>query len=423
MRASDDAGTRFHRAVWRWHSYAGLIVLPFLAWMAVTGALYLYKPEIERLLYRPLIEIAPGGAPLPAARLVAAVERASGGHVTQLIRPASAAESWRMTVAGGARGARTAFIDPYRGQLLGTTRAGGAMKVVRDLHSLIITGPVGNALVEIAAGWAILLVLSGVYLWWPSRAGNRALALRGPPRRRLFWRDLHASIGVVAGVVILFLAITGMPWTGVFGAFIQKEVAAYGLGRPAPPGAAMPHHDAAASLPWSLQQRAMPMANQSGDVGIDRVMSIAAARGLHAPWTLTRPASPGAPYLVSATAVAASDARVLYLDPPTGRILLDARYADFGSGARAIEWGIATHQGQQYGEPNRLVMLVGCIALLLLAVSAPLMWWKRRAPRGSRPVPGTGKVALLFLGVGLLFPLTGLTVAAAMGFDLLPRRA
>jgi len=30
-----------YRAVWRWHFYAGLLILPVLAWMAATGALYL----------------------------------------------------------------------------------------------------------------------------------------------------------------------------------------------------------------------------------------------------------------------------------------------------------------------------------------------------------------------------------------------
>ncbi len=35
-----------YRAVWRWHFYAGLIVIPFLISLAVTGGLYLFKDEI-----------------------------------------------------------------------------------------------------------------------------------------------------------------------------------------------------------------------------------------------------------------------------------------------------------------------------------------------------------------------------------------
>ena len=36
-----------YRAVWRWHFYAGLLVLPFLIWLAVTGAAFLFQKEID----------------------------------------------------------------------------------------------------------------------------------------------------------------------------------------------------------------------------------------------------------------------------------------------------------------------------------------------------------------------------------------
>src|SRR5690606_38184083 len=99
--------------------------------------------------------------------------------------------------------------------------------------------------------------------------------------------------------------------------------------------------------------------------------------------------------------------------------------ADFGPGARLIEWGIATHQGQEYGEPNRLVMLAGCIAMLLLAGTAPILWWERRRgnrlvaparsldPRRARTVTG------LMLALGMLFPLTGARMLAALVADRL----
>ena len=40
-----------YRRAWRWHFYAGLVCLPFLTMMALTGALYLYKEPIESLIY------------------------------------------------------------------------------------------------------------------------------------------------------------------------------------------------------------------------------------------------------------------------------------------------------------------------------------------------------------------------------------
>ncbi|MEE7567672.1 biotin/lipoyl-binding protein, partial [Xanthomonas sp. Kuri4-3] len=40
LLALDTAARRWrgYRAVWRWHFYAGLLVLPLLAWLALTGA-------------------------------------------------------------------------------------------------------------------------------------------------------------------------------------------------------------------------------------------------------------------------------------------------------------------------------------------------------------------------------------------------
>lgn len=419
-----------YRAIWRWHFYAGLIVLPFLLWLAITGGLYLYKPEIERLVYRQWSSVAPDAEAMPLDALVGAVQRQSGSKVLQIMRPASPAESWRMALADHAGTRRLAFVDPYTGAVLGTTSAGGIMQTVRELHSLAITGPVGNAVIEIVAGWAILLVLTGLYLWWPRR-GSPAVGLRGRPAGRLFWRDLHASVGLVASAIILFLALTGMPWTGVAGKQLQGFVASQGLGRPKAPGPnpwqAAKGHDhgqmARETLPWSMQEAPSPMAHGPGDIGPERIAAIAAARGMTLPWTMTLPASAQAPYLVSATIARAEDARALYIDRATGEVLQDARYAGFGAGARTIEWGIATHQGQEYGEPNRLVMLAGCISIALLALTAPLLWWKRRSNgRLSAPPRAVDKrkargVAAIMVVIGALFPLTGASIIFALACD------
>ncbi|MCW2396735.1 MULTISPECIES: PepSY-associated TM helix domain-containing protein [unclassified Sphingobium] len=440
MSARSKTGGGFYQAVWRWHFYAGLIVLPVLLWMAITGALYLYKPEIERLVYADWSHVTPKDAPQPLSEMIATVERESGQQVSQIQRPAEPTASWRMTLQGADGTRRLAFVDPYRGMLLGTTKAGGVMQTVRDLHSLIITGPVGNALVEIVAGWAILLVLSGLYLWWPRR-GSPVVGLRGQARGRLFWRDLHASTGLLAGGVILFLAITGLPWSGFAGKQLQGWVARAELGRPKAPGpnpweapAPRSHdghgHDEGAkqSLPWSMQEATPPAASGNDDIGVDRAAEIAGKRGLAAPWTLTLPMADGAPYLISQSVRRAQDARAIYVDPASGAVMQDARFAHFGIGARAIEWGIATHQGQQYGEINRTLMLLGCLALMLLCLTAPVLWWKRRkngrleAPARPADPRNAQGVAAIMLAIGLCLPLTGLTLAAALALDMLMGR-
>lgn len=399
------------RAVWRWHFVAGVLVLPFLLWLAVTGALYLYKPEIERQVYADWIHVTPGRPTLPLDTLATRVGATVGGAVTQVQKPAVLDESWRVTVRRSDGSLRMAFVDPHDAHVFGTTNAGGVMQTVKHLHSLALAGWIGNWLIEIAAGWSIVLVVSGLYLWW---SRGRTVAVRGRPAGRLFWRDLHATTGLFAGGLILFLAISGMPWSAVWGRNVQAGVAGAGWGRPtAPTGQAHAEHD----LPWSLQQHAMPMGG-APRVSADMALTAARAHGMAPDWTLTWPASAGSPYLVSATLGPSGAAHVVYVDAGTGRVLQDAGFGDFGRPAQVIEWSAAVHQGKEYGEANRLVMLFACAALALLTISAPVMWWKR-GPRGRTTLPdartGAGLLAIMAVA-GVIFPLTGLTMLAALAY-------
>ena len=417
------ADTAFYRAIWRWHFYAGLIVLPVLALMAITGALYLYKPEVEAMLYPVHVTPAPG-APLVPSRLIAAVEQASGQRATQLLHPASAQESWRVTTKPENGAHIVHFVDAKDARLLGTMQGGGVMKIVKDLHSLALTGPVGNRLVEVVVGWAIILCITGIYLRWPRR-GSPALAIRGRAAGRLFWRDLHGTLGFLSAGVILFLAVTGMPWTDVWGSGLRAVVAANQWGRPkmATIPMAAPAQDA---LPWTLREGGME-SGAPGDIGVDEVARIAAERGIRHGYQLILPSTPGAPYLVATLVTRADDARAITIDAATGAVVQDIDWRMFGPGARAVEWGIATHQGQQYGEVNRLLMLAGCICLLALCFTAPLLWWKRcRDGRLAPPPPSTPRarrvVAVLMVGLGILFPLTGLSMLAALAGEWIALR-
>ena len=54
-----DVMSGAYQAVWRWHFYAGVLVMPFLMLLALTGGLYLFKDEIDQFANRRMIEVAP----------------------------------------------------------------------------------------------------------------------------------------------------------------------------------------------------------------------------------------------------------------------------------------------------------------------------------------------------------------------------
>ena len=427
-----------YRAFWRWHFHAGLLVLPVLMLMALTGGLYLFKDELSAIVQRPMVVVAESPATTAPSAWIASAETATGGKVSQLVIPARGDRSVQAMVETPA-GQRAAYVDPHTGRYLGQTQPGGVMGFVKRLHSLDIAGPVMNLLVEVVAGWAIVLVATGVFLWWPRGQAGGVVTVRSKPAKRLFWRDLHAVTGVFAGGVILFLAVTGMPWSAFWGKAVRQITTEAGLGRPKPPVAEQ-HHAAkpAEGVPWALQTRAPPASGMEGHdhhammmaepLDADAIVAKARAAGLTDGFTLTLPKTPGGTWTAAYMPDTVENTRTLYLDGRDGHVLADLGYRDFGPAAKAIEWGIAVHQGQQFGLGNKLLMLAGCVAIWLLGISAVVMWWKRR-PRGRLAAPprpasraAYGGLLAVVAPLAIVYPLVGASLAAVLLIDLVFRR-
>lgn len=462
-----------YRRVWRWHFYAGLICLPFLALMAVTGALYLYQEPIESLVYARLRQAEPTTAPaLDAEALVARAQAAVPGEAVRFIAPSQAGRSAEVGLLTPDGMGVSVYLEPATGQVLGQLRDNEKlMEIVKRVHSLAIAGPVANHGVEIVAGWAIVLVVSGVFLWWPrGRTGTGGVySLRGRPAQRNWWRDLHAVVGVTAGAAIVFLAVTGMPWSAYWGQQFGRLTNTWGIGLPMylfgpAPASSLPSSapsTLSGDLPWTLSQArlppstppaqanahegphggahadphgehndahsapgsALPQTALAPSIGLNAALRRYAELGLPAGTPVRLPQGPSGAYTAMSFPDDVRGQRVVHLDRYSGAVLANVGYADYGIAGRVVEWGINLHTGRQFGALNRLVMLAGCLSIVALAVSAVVMWWKRRPsgrlaapPRrtGDRAAWGAVTVAVL---LGLFYPLLGASMLAALLVD------
>ena len=97
-------------------------------------------------------------------------------------------------------------------------------EIVRMIHAELLAGRTGAILIELAASWAIIMLGTGLYLWWPRDVRGIAGVLYPRMRagRRVFWRDLHAVTGIWVSAFAMFLLITALPWTTVWGAGLSK---------------------------------------------------------------------------------------------------------------------------------------------------------------------------------------------------------
>ncbi|MDQ0512853.1 PepSY-associated TM helix domain-containing protein [Ancylobacter amanitiformis] len=442
LPAADTAehAANLYRAVWRWHFYAGLLVLPFMILLAVTGGLYLFRDELDGLWHRDLKQVEVRATPVevPSAWLDAAL-KAHPGTALKIITPATPAASAEVVIktADGAR--RSVYVDPYDSRVLGDLAdRGTVMWLVRRLHSLAEFGAIANGIIEIVGGWAILLVGTGFYLWWPRRQTGGVVSVRGAPRQRLFWRDLHAVTGAFAGVAIGFMALSGMPWSILWGEKVNEFANSSNYGYPAGVYTDVPmsdEHLAHANGPtaWSLEQAKMPESIPASGtaatalpppIGLDAAAATVERLGISPGYTLSLPGKPTGVYSAAVYPDDLSKQRVIHLDQYSGKPLIDMSYADYGPVAKAMEFGINVHMGQEFGLANQLFMLALCLATILMSVSAGIMWWKRR-PKGSLGIPPApadrsvmrGLIAIMAV-VGLIFPLVGASLLVMVLLDL-----
>src|SRR4051794_28030962 len=67
------SGDRLYRVVWRWHFYAAMIITLPLIVVAATGALYIFKDEVEGVLHPGVLYVEPAGGMGKPQEIAAAV--------------------------------------------------------------------------------------------------------------------------------------------------------------------------------------------------------------------------------------------------------------------------------------------------------------------------------------------------------------
>ena len=109
-----------YQRIWRWHFYAGLFVAPFLILLSLTGIVYLFKPQLDNLMYPELMKVAPASQTLSADQLLAkAMMTMPDASLRKYLPPAAPDQSAQFIVNQGDR-ELTLFMDPASGALLGT---------------------------------------------------------------------------------------------------------------------------------------------------------------------------------------------------------------------------------------------------------------------------------------------------------------
>ncbi|MFG0832708.1 PepSY-associated TM helix domain-containing protein [Aeromonas bivalvium] len=438
--------SRYQR-IWRWHFYAGLFVAPFLILLSLTGIIYLFQPQLDRLMYAELQTVTPGLQRMDADFLVNKAHGSLPGSEIVKYIPAPAPDRSDQLVVRHQGQELTLFIDPIRGTLLGSQdNQYNLQAMARALHADLMLGTTGDRLIELAAGWGLVLIGTGLYLWWP-RKGPGMQGLLWPRRDqkgRLWWRDMHAVVGFWGAGFLILLLLTGMTWTGFWGdkfAGVWNRFPAQ-MWNQVPTSTPLTrtlNHAHEQTVPWAVETLPMPESAthdhsamghaagpaEPGRISWQQVVETASGRQVQPGYSITPPAGSKGVFTLSVFADDPRNDATLHLDQYSGKVLADVRWQDYGPVAKAVETGVMLHMGKMYGWPHQLAMLLICLMILLSSVSGLWIWWRRRpagrlgVPPLPSPLPSLRGALVLLILLGLAFPLVGASMLVIWLLDSL----
>jgi len=416
MKTGVTFSTALYRTLWRWHFYAGIFCIPFVLTLALSGAVYLFKPQVDAWMESPYRNLSVTGPRASAAdHIQAARNFLPGGQFANYRLPQSPEDAVVISLQGGGKTQRV-FVHPHTLEILHVQNADAEpMQLVKRFHGELLAGNVGSILVEFAGCWAIVLVLTGIYLWWP-RHGSGFAGVFYPRLRqggRVFWRDLHAVTGFWVAGFTLFLLISGLPWALVWGNAL-KELRQQDGGEHS-------HHQAAPA-DWTLSSAENHRAGlPSQNVYLTEIL-VQNAQALDFPHPAElAPAmdQPGDWVLKSQTQN--RPLRVdAWLDGNTGEVLKVQTFAEKKTLDRIIGIGIAAHEGQLFGWFNQLLGLFTTGSLMLMSISGFILWCRRKPANilgAPPPMPQTaaGKVvACVVLVLALVLPLLAISLVVIL---------
>jgi uncharacterized iron-regulated membrane protein len=400
---TNDKQPELYNTIWRWHFYAGLIITPILLIMAVTGGIYLFESELEDAIYGDVFYNDSNH--VGAANHSAIVETVKRNYPEASINiyrpPQQAGHNALLVIEEGGRELLVP-VNPVNLSIAGEIDSEARItRISKRIHGGLMAGTPGEVIVELVACWTIIMVITGLYLWWPRVTGIwGSLLPRLRAHRRIFWRDLHAIPGFLLSVWILVIISTGLPWSVVWGNMLDKF--AIGIGEEFP-------QEVFGRRPQSMKAPGMAR------LDMNTVVAVARKHGLEQGYEIQYPWGEDGTFAIMPLrhGETAANTAYLFIDQFSGDVSKDIRWKDIGAVGKATSLGVRLHEGRLFGSANQFMNLAAVIVLFSMGITGFTMWLQRK-PKASLGAPGVSpslqlekKLVTTIIVLGIVLPLAG----------------
>ena len=389
-----------HSLFMRIHFWGAVIASPFATLAALTGLFYVIAPLIDASQHAALDRVIAAGSPKPLDELIASAATdipLSATLRNVLIKPdadASVRVTFTLPKTDGTSGAAGhaghsetisatparpsaststsplwVYVNPYTGIVLGQIHEEDRfIEWAKKLHSTLLIGDGARWMIELAASWLFVMLLSGIYLWWPRSAAQGGTRKSG-------WRRWHPWVGVSLSAITLVILITGMTWSKYAGP--QTRVLRDLLGQ------------ASTHMPRDLRSRTHTQINGGEPLPAlswQQVQDIVRTATPHQSLTLTSPTKPDAVWRVRAATVDSPNTSFeVAIDAFTGETLKRLDWNQQTAWGKATAIGIPFHRGEFGGWNQALLALFGAGVLFSLVTGWIMVWKRKRTGLAALP--------------------------------------
>lgn len=337
------------------HLYATLVAGIFVVILGLTGSIIAFEAQLDRLFHPSLFNIAPqASALLPLATLAAAVQRRFPGSKVEGFVLAQHPDTAHVAYIS-----RTAvFVNGYTGAILGTRRGPTLINRIHQIHTHLLAGKVGEAIMDASGVVMLFLVVSGVILWWKYK--KVSIKWDVSLFRAMF--DLHNATGILSALFLLLLALTsiGIAFENPIARWTYKATGTKPIPRSLP---SVPREGAPPIDPDEVIRIAKTAEPGARPLSIDYPEDAKDSYNVRMRFLEDR--TPGGRSWVS-------------IDQYSGKVLVAQNSRTAPLAVRASLMNRQIHTGDVFGTPSRIVMSASSLLVVLQAFSGVLIWWKRR---------------------------------------------
>ena len=251
-------------------------------------------------------------------------------------------------------------IDPYTGTVgKSFDKPDLIAGKISNFHGDLLLGAKGLVFNGIASIAGVILLLSGLWLWWPSTW--RQLKIRLSVKRKVSFRRLVMDLHNVTGIY-LFLILFVTTWTSAMLVFHDKvEDALGGVAEHAHLTVTPPSPNAQPLSDNELVKIAQEIFPDKDMLGVGRSL---------------KPDMPFHADFGSQTGIAGGVE--VQIDPYTGKVLEIDYVSKSEKAQKVMAWTTDLHYGFFGGITTQLLYTLAGLMPLFLTVTGLFMWWKRK---------------------------------------------